>query len=190
MLVKLISWLDPFMPLARLLIDLLLLRRGPQDMPASTNVLYGAAVAYCILLFMQVRIIAPVGSAIFQAVVSTVALGLYTYTLMRLRGYPGRVRQTLVALFAAGATFSLLNLGPTAVMAPFILALSQSGPVATIPQPSPVAAVAGAALAFWTLAVFAHVYRHALQSRFWLGLAAAFGFQVLLLFVFSLLGGL
>lgn len=188
--VEFMSFMEPFMPFARLVIDLLLLRRGPQDMPASTSALYGAAAAYCILLFFQIRIIAPTGSALFQALVSVVALGSYAFVLLRMRGYANRAPQTMTALFTAGGVFSVLNLGPTAAMAPFILALGQAGPITSIPQPSPIAALAGVAIAFWSLAVFAHIYRHALQVRFWQGLAAAFGFEVVLLIVFSLIGRL
>lgn len=175
------------MPFVRLLVDLLLLRRGPQDMPAGTGILYGSAAAYCILLFAQSRIVATAGSALLQAVVSTVALALYARALLRLRGYANRVLQTWVALFAAGAVFTLLSLGPTAAMAPFLLALGKAQTAADVPQPSAVAALAGVAIACWSLAVVGHIYRHALQLRFWQGLLAAIGFEFVLFLVFRLL---
>lgn len=178
------------MPLARLLIDVLLLRRGPQDVPVRANLLYGAMAAYCILLFMQASIVSPLGSALFQAVVSTAALALYARTLLKLRRYPDRAPQTLTALFATGGVFTLLSLGPTVAMAPFILALSEAQSAAAVPQPSPVAALAGVLLACWSIAVAAHIYRHALQTRFWHGVVAALGFQLVLYLVFRLLAPL
>lgn len=176
------------MPFVRLVIDLLLLRRGPQDMPAGTSVLYGAAAAYCSLLFLQSRMIATAGHAIFQALVATLALAVYARTLVRLRGYPNRVVQTLSALFASGAAITLLMLGPTLAVAPFFVALGQAGSAAQLPQPSPVAMLAYIVIGFWGIAVSAHIYRHALETAFLVGLGAALGYEVLLLLVFSLLG--
>lgn len=178
------------MPFARLVIDLLLLRRGPQDMPGGTTVLYGATVTYCILLFLQIRLIAPTGSAVFQALVATGALAVYARMLVRLRGYPNRVPQTLAALFVSGSAITLLMLGPTLSVAQFFHALGQASSPADFPQPSPMAMLAYIIIGFWGIAVSAHIYRHALQCSFWLGLAAAFGYEILLLILFSLLGQL
>lgn len=149
--------------------------------------LYGAAAAYCILLFLQVRMIAPLGSAVFQALVSSVALAGYAYVLLRARGFVARVPQTLVALFLAGAVITLLMLGPTVAVAPFFQAMGQATTAAQLPQPPAVAMLAYIVIGFWGIAVAAHIYRHALQTRFMFGLAAAFGFELVLLFVFSVL---
>lgn len=159
-------------------------------MPSNTTVLYGGAAAYCILLFLQIRMIAPATSALFQAVVATATLALYARMLLRLRGYPNRASQTLAALFVSGAAITLLMLGPTVSVASFFLALGQATSAAEVPQPSAVAMVAYIVIGFWGIAVAAHIYRHALQSSFWLGLAAAMGFEIILLLVFSLLGRL
>lgn len=178
------------MPFVRLLVDLLLLRRGPQDMPGGSTMLYGSAAAYCILLFAQTRIVAASGSAFLQALVSTVALALYVRALLRFRGYPARAPQTCVALFAVGAVFTLLSLGPTVAMAPFLLALGSAQTAADVPQPSAIAAFAGVAIACWSLAVIGHIYRHALHIRFWQGLLVAIGFEFVLFLVFRLLAPL
>lgn len=82
-------------------------------MPGGTTVLYGAAAAYFILLFLQILMIAQTGSALFQAFIATAALALYARALVRVRGYPNRAPQTLSALFVAGTAITLLMLGPT-----------------------------------------------------------------------------
>lgn len=176
------------MPFARLVIDLLLLRRGPQDMPGGTTVLYAGICAYCILLFLQIRMIASSGGAVFQVLISVVILALYARALLRLRGYPHRVVQTLSALFVTSAAITLLMLGPTLAVAPFVQALGQVSDPSQLPKPSAMAMVAYVVIGFWGVAVSAHIYRHALQTSFWIGLGAALGYEVLLMFVFSLLG--
>lgn len=175
------------MQFARLVIDLLLLRQGPQDMPGGTTVLYGAAAAYFILLFLQTGLIAPPGSAIFQALVASGVLAAYTMMLVRVRGYPHRGVQTLSALFASGAAIKLLMLGPTLAVAPFFHALGEVSSPAQLPKPSAAAMLAFVVIFFWGVAVTAHIYRHALSSSFWLGLASAVGYVILLQFVLTLL---
>lgn len=173
---------------ARLVIDLLLLRRGPQDMPGGTTVVYAGAIAYCSLLFVQGRMIASAGGAAFQALFATAILILYVIMLLRLRGYPGRIMQTLAALFSTGVVVKLLMLGPTLSFAQFYLDASQAQSLSELQLPSPLATLAYLIIVFWGIAVSAHIYRHALQGSFWLGLGAAFGYEIALLFVFSLLG--
>lgn len=68
--------------------------------------------------------------------------------------------------------------------------MSQAQSPQDVPQPSSVAMLAYIVIGFWGIAVSAHIYRHALQVSFWLGLAAAFGYEIVLLFLFSVLGGL
>lgn len=157
-------------------------------MPGATTVLYAAAIAYCSLLFLQIRVIAPAGSAVFQALVATGALALYARMLLRLRGYPNRVVQTLSALFASGSAITLLMLAPTLAVAPFVAALGQAESAAQLPQAPAVAMLAYIVIGLWGVAVSAHIYRHALEGSFWLGLGAALGYEALLLFVFSILG--
>jgi|SRR5699024_1644025 len=176
------------MQFARLVIDLLLLRRGPQDIPGSATVVYAGAIAYCILLFVQGRMIVSAGGAGFQALVATGVLIGYTIVLLRYRGYGNRVMQTLASLFISGAIIKLLMLGPSMSFAQFYVNARQANSLAELQLPSPFITLAYLILVFWGIAVTAHIYRHALQGSFWLGLGAAFGYELLLLFVFSIIG--
>ncbi|MDN5862761.1 MAG: hypothetical protein L0H19_04850, partial [Salinisphaera sp.] len=55
-------------------VDLLRLRRGPQDLPADWNLLAMLAGAYFIVTFAQVLVAAPTGVALLQALLATVVL--------------------------------------------------------------------------------------------------------------------
>ncbi|MFC3102382.1 hypothetical protein ACFOSU_00585 [Salinisphaera aquimarina] len=166
----------------------MLLRRGPQDMPGDSTALVGSAAAYCILLFIQVGLIAPSGRAAFQAVVATVLLALYVQSVLRVRKLPARFAQTATALFASGAVLTLVMLAPTQVMAPYLQAISHASDPQSVPMPPAVVTFAYVAMGFWGLAIYSHIYRHALDAGLWLGFGAAMAFEILLLFVFSILG--
>lgn len=159
-------------------------------MPAGATALYAAAAIYCILLFVQVRMVASAGSALYQTLLAAVLLAIYARQLLRWRGYPNRVQQTVTALFTAAAAITFLMLAPTYAMAPFFLALANAQSAAELPQPSAVAMLAYIIIGLWGVIVAAHIYRHALQGSFWRGLAAALGYEALLLFVFAILGQL
>lgn len=176
------------MVFARRVIELMLLRRGPQDMPGDSTTLAASAAAYCILLFLQVGLIMPPGHAALQAGLATALLALYVRSVLRLRKLPNRYNQTATALFASGATLTLVMLAPTHVMAPYLQAISQASDPQNVPMPPSFVTLAYVALGLWGLAIYSHVYRNALDASLWLGVGAAMAFEVLLLVVFSVIG--
>ncbi len=176
------------MDFARRVIEVMLLKRGPQDLPGDTTALAGSAAAYCILLFLQVGLLAPPGRALFQAVIATALLALYVQSVLRARKLPNRFAQTATALFATGAVLTLVMLAPTHVMAPYLQAISQATDPQSVPMPPALVTFAYVAMGFWGLAIYTHIYRHALDASLWLGFGAAMAFEILLLFVFSILG--
>lgn len=169
-------------------IELMLLRRGPQDMPGDSTTLVGSIAAYCILLFIQVALIMPAGHAALQAGLATALLALYVRTVLRIRKVPNRYNQTAVALFASGATLTLLMLAPTQVMAPYLQAIAEATDPQSVAMPPSFVTLAYVALGLWGLAIYSHVYRQALDGSLWLGVGAALAFEVLLLVVFSVIG--
>lgn len=176
------------MVFARQIVDLMLLRCGPQDLPGDRVTLGASAAAYCILLFLQVGLIAPLGRAAVQAVLATVLLGLYVSVVLRLRKLPNRFPQTATALFSAGATLTLIMLAPTHAMTPYLQAVSHSTHPQSVPMPPGLVVFAYIAVGFWGLAIYSHIYRHALNCSIWLGFGAAISFEVFLFAVFSVLG--
>lgn len=174
--------------LLRTTVDLLLLRRGPQDLPSDWGLLGGLAALYCSLAFVQVRMVTEAGPALAQAALATALLALFVNGVLRWRGVPERFVQTLTALFAVGTVLTVLMLGPTAALAPFLEALAQANDPESVPQPPGVVLLAYSVLGIWGLVAFGHIYRHALDVNLWLGVATALGFEVVLFLAFSLFG--
>ena len=169
--------------------DLLVLRRGPQDMPSDWGLLAGLALVYCGLGVVQVRLVADIGPALAQAGLATLILAAYVNAVLRFRERPARCVQTLSALLATGSVLTVLMLGPTSALAPFLTAIAENPQAsAAAPQPPALAMLAYMLLGLWGLVIFGHIYRHALDVGKWLGIGAAIGFEVVLLMCLALLG--
>lgn len=179
-----------FFQTLRVTVDILFLRRGPQDMPASWNLLGALAALYLIVHVAQALIAASFGSALLQALVATALLAAYTRIALQLREHLPRLAQTLSALFAVGIVATVVLLGPTAAMGSVLQQLAQGGNPQTIEQP-PIFAVLLALVVFiWLVIADAHIFRHALDVSMGIGVLVALGFQILLPIVFGLLLGL
>lgn len=168
--------------------ELMLLRRGPQDLPASWNLLVGLGVLYCIAAFIQVRLVAPVEAALFQSLLATGLLAFYVHALLQVRKLSTRFVQTLSALYALGIVLTILMLGPTVALAPFLAQLQQASDPQSVGQPPALVLLAYVVVGLWALTAFGNVYRHALQTGLGFGMLLALGFELLLVLVFALLG--
>lgn len=139
------------------LVGILLLRDGPQDLPAGALPLalavafYVAASGASLLLGST-----PDRPALVMAVAVVLPL-LLIRIVLGLRGHPARWQQTATALFGTGALLAALS-----------LPLSAAGP-----EPAPALIVAGLVVFIWSFAVDAHIWRHALEASFAVGLAVA-----------------
>lgn len=174
--------------LFRVTVDLLLLRRGPQDLPSDWGLLGGLGVAYCSLTFAQVRIVTETGPAALQALLATFLLVAFVHAVLKLRGVPERFVQTLTGLFVVGMVLTLLMLGPTAALAPFLESLAQAENPEAVTQPPALVVLAYLVVGVWGLVAFGHIYRHALGVNMWVGVAAALGFEMVLFLALSLFG--
>lgn len=177
-----------FSQLARVCVDMLLLRRGPQDLPSSWSLLAGLGVAYCSLAFMQVSLVTDAAPAITQAFLATMLLAAYVNAILRMKGLSSRFVQTLSALFLVGGVLTILMLGPTSALTPFLTALAENPDAQSAPQPPAFALLAYMLLGFWSLVVFGHIYRHALNVSMWMGIGTALLFEFTLFLTFALLG--
>jgi hypothetical protein len=176
------------MDFARRVIDLMLFRCGPQDLPGDQGTLVASGAVYCILLLVQVALLASLQIAVAQALLATVLLGLYVAALLRMRGLSNRFNQTATALFASGAVLTVIMLVPTIELRPFVEALSQSSEPSKVPPPSLFFALVYIVVGLWALAIYSHIYRHALNIPIALGVITTIGYEILLMVVFTLLG--
>lgn len=149
------------------LTGLLLLRRGPQDLPAGWPALLLTIIAYvAVTAFNLSR--GEGHPAPVTVIMLAVGLPLLlTWIVLKIRQRTARWGQTLTALFGSNALLSIVTL-------PFSLAAGS--------DPNTGLALILLASFFWSFAVDAHIWRHALDISFAGALVVT-----MLLFVISLL---
>lgn len=164
--------------LLRLFVDICLLRRGPQDVPASTWLLRAALVFNAALstLLLIVDGTPPVQSVLTVLAALALLFGL-AWGALTWRKHATRFTQTMTALLGADSVISILALP---VVYWLTMGIAGNGV-------DPMAALLRVVLLFWSLAVMAHVMRHALQGAFALGMLFAVGYLAAQLMLLQLL---
>lgn len=153
---------------------IVLLRGGPQDLPAGR-----AWLAICVLLYLVVTTLSfsaregPDNLPVILGLAVILPM-ILCWIVLKLGNKLPRWEQTLSALFGTSALMSLLTL-------PISLAGGS--------EPPPPLALAMLAAFFWSFAVDAHIWRHALQVSFSTGLALAVVLFAATLFVINTLAG-
>lgn len=145
--------------LVRIWLAICLLRAGPQRLPASPYL-----VGLSLLLYGVTDVVVSLANTdgLTALAITVLDLGLlvgFVFLVLRGRGMLGRYQQTLSAMAGVGVIFGWMAL-----------------PVLLMAAREPVPAVAGMlwlGLLFWSLAVNAHILRHALEVPFGLGLVLA-----------------
>lgn len=163
--------------LIQFFIELCLLRRAPQDLPASVIL-----VRFLILVYLGVGVLlgAATGQGLWEALAQTLVdaallVGLL-YGGLRWLGRRARFEQSASALLGSGAVLNLLVLVP--------LGLASGGGDS---QLTGVAAVLFLALLAWSLVVMGHILRHTLDLPLVQGALIAIAYNLL---AYSLLGAL
>jgi hypothetical protein len=149
--------------LIRAWFDICLLRKGPQDLPASGFFLGLSLCCYVVVSFLVAAPSAGAMEAVRLALVDTGMLITFVAALLYLQSKTARILQTLSALAGSGSLMGLLAL-------PLVLLVNPGQPAEQVP-----ALLAGfwLSLLIWNLFVMAHIMRHALSSSFAVGLGAA-----------------
>lgn len=130
------------------LAQLLVLRGGPQHLPASVPLMLLLLAAYLlqsVLTGAQLEDEQAGAKSLVAVVVQVVAVT----ALLNWRGYSSRFTQTVSALAGVGIVFNAVS---WALLAGF-----------DADQVQPLLALAWLAVFFWSLAVDANIYRHALS---------------------------
>lgn len=164
--------------LIRYYIDLCLLRRAPQDLPASTA-LFLAALAADLGVGLAVGLAAglPFGTSLAQDVLDAALMLGALYAGLYFTRRPERFLQAASALFGANALISLVALVP--------LSLKPTGSQET--DAATLGAVLLLALMVWGIVVTGHILRHTFAISLGQGAAIAVALQVVTI---ALLGGL
>ena len=140
-----------------------LLRRAPQDDPYSPVVLAAALLAYALVDVMQARTASGWPVALGMSITDTLIVIVFTWLVLLVTGQPARLVQTLTALAGTGTLLGLLGM-------PLMLQASrvqQSG------EPGAALVMGWLVLLIWNITVQAHIFRHALSSRYGVGLLVA-----------------
>ena len=154
--------------LVQLFLDIMLMRRGPQDVPASTALCAVCTVAYALLGFLSVLLNSPPVLALAQTVLDLVLLTGFTQVLLGAHRHRARFLQTYTALTGTGALFAI-------AAAPVLLAFPNDPGQGT---PSLVAFLYFG-LVIWSIAVMGHVYAQALSTARGRGLAWSIAYFVM-----------
>lgn len=140
------------------LLDVMRLRAGPQDMPAG----WGLAILFSLLYLSEGFVADQLLNETDSAPRSLVAVSiqfLVTFLLLGFRRLSARLPQTLTTLAGTGVLFGALS----------IILIMQARP--GVAQPALALVWFGAFL--WSLAVDAHIYRHAMSITMSLGVLVA-----------------
>lgn len=153
------------MALIKLLLDICLFRKGPQDIPYSI-LLLSLTVLWNITVSVALGLIdMGVVQALMQSLLGLSLLLLFLVALLKLMQKRARFVQTLTAALASDALISSIAI--------FALTLGQS-----LTGQSAFLGFLLVFLMMWQIAVLGHILRHALSTRFLLGLALSFSYTL------------
>jgi hypothetical protein len=143
-------------------LDICLLRAGPQNLPASRELLALAIASYTLVSFLSVPGY-PLATAGQMALVDASLLIVFAASVLYFLGKTARLYQTLTALAGTGALLGLFAL-------PVIHLLSQSHEAGQSPL---WAGLLWLSLFAWSILVVAHIMRHALSVNLAVALVIA-----------------
>lgn len=152
--------------LLNLFLDICLLRKGPQDVPASYALLKLVLVLYILSGLVQLLLLSTPERAALLLLLDVVLLAGLLYVLLSVYGLGQRWLQTLTALAGAGVILNVLAL-PLAVW----LGRAQEADSGTgLPF------LLWFGLLIWSIVIMTHVLQQALSSSRAVGMVCALGF--------------
>lgn len=138
----------------KLYLDIALLRRGPEDVPASRNLLWATLLAFVALNALLTLAFRPAtDNWPLQLLVSVGFTLLWYRVLLGLFGRPERYQQTVTAIFGFGCIITPLIVPATGMMAPLADQPEQAMPWMLLLLP----------LAIYLLYVTARILRAAIE---------------------------
>ena len=152
--------------LIRFFWQLCLLRRGPQDLPASPPLLGLMAVTNGLVgVLGSLDYFGTPGRAMAASLLDTLLVAGLVYATLGFAGHRPRFVQTLTAVYGVGVLFG-------AVM---LVAQSLVGALGALP----LVALINLIVLGWLHLALGHVLRHALEMDLWAGIAIAVGYTVI-----------
>ncbi len=140
-----------------------LLRKGPQTLPASRELLWLLLAAHWLIGVILVIDTLSLGRALLSGLVSTLIMVALVHGLLILHRHHNRVTQTLSALAGCEVLLGLF-------MLPLLMMLQIGGGMVAL------VALSWLLLIGWNIAIAAHIFRHALGVRLAVGVLFAIGY--------------
>jgi hypothetical protein len=164
----------------KVFLDIVLWRRGPQDLPASALLFVLVTAAYVAVSVVQLMMLHEAGGVWFVFVVLDPALLLGgTWLLLRLFGHPERFLQTATAVLGTGALLGVLAYLPLQ----WLLDSVGATPESTL------AGIAALALVVIFALVTGRILKLALETSLFTGVAIALTYFLLINLLLGLAGG-
>ena len=145
------------------LMEICLLRAGPQQLPAAPQFLALMLIGYFLVGLLISRLSFDLGAAAAVSLLDVLLMAAFTQLALRIVAKPERFTQTLAALAGTGQLLSLLAL-------PLIQRLYAAQAAGDTAAGS---ALAWLALLIWNLLVLGHILRHALSVSLMTGVGVA-----------------
>lgn len=162
----------------RLFFEIALLKKAPQDVPASITLQRFLIFVYAIISFLMLYMSAPPFKALLQVAVEILLVLVFCKITLIWAGKPERYLQTVTSLIGIDALLSFFAF-------PALAALS-----APVPETSSLPLLgffAFIALILWHWVITGHILRHALSESFSFGLGVALLYLVVSFRIISLL---
>ncbi len=183
--------------MARITLDMLLLRRGPQELPARRELLLLAVAVYVLVSGIAYLSIAEmnVQLALMQSITSLAYLATFVWIVLVMAGKRARFLQTFMGFVTTATLFNVLEVGPLMSLMPRILQLQALMQEAQTTggdiNPAALEAIQMPGLAMvlllcvymWRLIVMAHIFHHALEITRGRALALTLLFPAMVMFL-------
>jgi hypothetical protein len=164
----------------RIFVDIVLWRRGPQDLPVSSLLLAVTVAAYLAVSVLQLAFLGEPGSTWFFFLVADPLLLLcWVWIILKIYGRPERFQQTASAVFGTGAVLGLGLYLPLQ----FLLSAAGEGPASGIAQVIALGLVVAFAL------VTGRIIKLATDSNLFTGIAVALTYFLVVNFLVGLMRG-
>jgi hypothetical protein len=164
----------------RIFVDIVLWRRGPQDLPVSGLLLAFTVAAYVAVSIVQLALLDESASSwLFFLVVDPLLLAAWVWLLLRLYGKRERFLQTASAVFGAGAALGLALYLPLQVL---VMALGEAPTSGT-------AQVFGLLVLVTFALVTGRIFKLATDSNLFTGVAVALTYFLVVNLLVGLMRG-
>lgn len=167
------------MRIFRLVLDIALLQRGPQVLPAASWLTVAALAAYGVVGMVAHQMIVPGMNPAGPVFFDLFLMVGFVLSLLAWRGLPGRAYQTLAALAGTGTFLTLCGLPVIQLLEPE----AQGGTLASA------GAILWLVLMGWSLLVTAHILRHSLTVSLPAGVLLAMFYMMISIFFYGMLFG-